>query len=79
MFFAKTVIDQGFALKTGYTKRVAAQLPSNLVLSYSYLILYKIQLIFFSQGLYRSRFRFQNWLHKNSGSSAAIKFGVKLI
>ena len=59
MFFARTVIDQGFALKTGYTKRVAAQLPSNLVLSYSYLILYKIQLIFFRKDCIVQGFAFK--------------------
>ena len=45
---------------------------------YSYLILYKRQ-ICFCKHCYRSRLRFNNWLHKKSGSSAATKFGVKFL
>ena len=56
LFFFNDFIDQGSALKTGY-KKVAAELPSNLVQSYSYLILYKRQL--FCKDCYRSKFRFK--------------------
>ena len=77
MFFARTVIEQGFALKTDLIYKKSG---SSAAIKFGVRLL--ICFFFFCMDCYRSRFRFKTGYTERVAAqltSAAIKFGVKLI